>query len=110
MKGELHFEGQNVGSSLIISWGFLLQRWFERDLGHYGKGVHRSKILGEWSNVINYDMGVSPTRIYTTTNTFFLGGELQGWMKRMIWLSSWQYFFVRGVSVEVKFLGQCQTL
>lgn len=78
MKGELRFEGQNVGSSLYLGIFFFKGgiSLYERDLGHYGEGVHQSKILGEWSDLINYEMGVSPTRVYTTTNIFF-GGEFK---------------------------------
>ena len=35
----------------------------------YNEEVHRSRILGEWSNMIGYEMGFSPDRVYTTTKT-----------------------------------------
>jgi hypothetical protein len=47
------------------------------------KKMHRSRILGEWSNMIGHDMGSSPTRVYTTGQDFS-SGELQAWMKNDI--------------------------
>jgi hypothetical protein len=32
----------------------------------YGEEVHWSRNLGEWSNVIGYEMGSSPAKVYTT--------------------------------------------
>ena len=34
-----------------------------------GKEVHQSTILEEWSNMIGYEMGSSPARVYNTTKT-----------------------------------------
>ena len=42
----------------------------------FGEEIHQSRILGEWSNMIGYDKGSSPTTVYTTAKTFS-GGESQ---------------------------------
>ena len=36
---------------------------------NYGEEVHQSRILGEWSNTIGYEMGSSLARVYTTVKT-----------------------------------------
>jgi hypothetical protein len=35
----------------------------------YDKEVHQSRISGEWSNLIGYEMGFSPAKVYTTPKT-----------------------------------------
>jgi len=35
----------------------------------YGEEVHRSRISGEWSNMIGYDISSSHAEVYTTANT-----------------------------------------
>jgi hypothetical protein len=32
---------------------------------HYKEEEHRSRNLGEWSNMIGYEMGTSPAGVYT---------------------------------------------
>ena len=36
----------------------------------YIEEVHKSSILGEWSNMIGYKMGSSLLMVYTTTKSF----------------------------------------
>ena len=44
--------------------------WFSPDVGScYGEEVHRSSSLGEWSNVIGYEMGSSHVGVYTMVET-----------------------------------------
>ena len=44
-----------------------------------GVEVHRSKILGEWGNMmIGYELGSSSVGVYVTTKDF-CSGELQSW-------------------------------
>ena len=43
----------------------------------HNEEMHQSRILGEWSNMIGYNMGSSPAMVYTTVKTYpeakFLG-------------------------------------
>lgn len=36
----------------------------------YGEKVHLARILEEWSNMFDYEMGSLPAGVYNTTNTF----------------------------------------
>ena len=67
---------------------------YELDLGHYVEGVHQSRILGEWSNVINYEMGSSLIGVYTTTIFFSLVKNSKDGCKKITWLSTWQHFLL----------------
>jgi hypothetical protein len=44
-------------------------------LDYSEEDVHRSRILGEWSNMIGYEMDSSPPKFYTTPVEKF-----QAWM------------------------------
>ena len=43
--------------------------WISRANSNYGEEVHRSRISGEWSNMIGYEMGSSPARVSTMAKT-----------------------------------------
>ena len=49
----------------------------------YNEEVCRSKMVGEWSSRIGYEMGSSPTGVYIATSQTS-SGELQAWMKKML--------------------------
>ena len=42
----------------------------------YGEELHRSLILGEWSNMIGYEVGCSPAKVYSTAKTSPVGRTL----------------------------------
>jgi hypothetical protein len=46
----------------------------------YGEEVHQLRILEEWGNMIGYEMGFPPAKVY---GQGFSSGELQAWMKQM---------------------------
>ena len=70
----------------------------------YGEEVHRSRILGKWSNTIGYKMGSSPNGLYATVKT--LMDKRQGLMGIMTWL----HHIARGEYSGSHDLGQPQTL
>jgi hypothetical protein len=47
----------------------------------YGEEVHRSRILGEWSNMVGYKMGLSLAGVYTTAKTCPMENFKYGWKK-----------------------------
>ena len=57
---------------------------FLRVVVDYGEKMHRSRILGEWSNMIGYKMGSSLARVYTTAKTCLMESFKHVW--KMTWL------------------------
>jgi hypothetical protein len=50
----------------------------------YIEKMLRSRILREWSNTIGYEMGSSPTRVYTTPNSSPVKNFKHGWKNDMV--------------------------
>jgi hypothetical protein len=54
----------------------------------YGEELHRSGgILGEWSDMIGYEMGSSPMRLYTTAKTISVK-EILSMDEKLTWMST----------------------
>jgi hypothetical protein len=51
-------------------------------LDYSEEDVHRSRILGEWSNMIGYEMDSSPPQFYTTLNMLISVGNTNSRRKR----------------------------
>ena len=70
----------------------------------YGdEAVHRSRILGAWSNLIGYKKASSPSRVYTTTKTSLVESS-QTWMKNQ------QHFLLGNLPGGWSFLGNLKPL
>ena len=61
----------------------------------YGEELHWSRSLGEWSNMIGYEMGSSERGGVT-------GGEFQAWRT---WLANMAVFFAREILWRAGLLG-----
>lgn len=58
----------------------------------YGEDVHWSRILGRWSNMIGYEMGPSPTGVYTMGQTSPV--ETLSMHEKMTWIPTWKYLLL----------------
>ena len=89
----------------VVKLLFLMRLWFlwkiRVGLDH-GEEVHWSRSLGEWSNMVGYEMGSSRVGVYQWRTSSVNGkNDMVGQHSNT---------FCKGSSPEVKFLGQPQTL
>ena len=50
----------------------------------YGVEVHQSRMLGEWNNMIGYEMGSSLSRVYTTAKISPVENFKHEWKNDMV--------------------------
>jgi hypothetical protein len=66
----------------------------------FGEELHWLLVLGEWSNMIGYEVGCSPARVYTRAKTSPVGrtSSMNG---KMTWLPTWLLFLLGEIVIRL---------
>ena len=74
----------------------------------YSEEVHQSRFFGEWSDIIDYEMGSSLAKVYTTSKTSPIENFEHEWKYDMA--TNMATLFARGVLRMSSFLGNLKPL